>query len=121
MFVTVRTVFQVWSVVLCSPGCRGQLFISCSLWVLAACGQSRPVNSSILSWQAANGGLTPHVAVTSIAVDPRPPQQIFTGVYAEESLYASADGSVTWQHDGDGVAGQPVFALLFDPQQADVL
>ncbi len=59
--------------------------------------------------------------MTSIAVDPRPPQQIFTGVYAEESLYASADGGVTWQHDGDGVAGQPAFAPLFDPQQADVL
>jgi photosystem II stability/assembly factor-like uncharacterized protein/GH35 family endo-1,4-beta-xylanase len=73
------------------------------------------------AWFAANQGLAPHAPVTTIVLDPLEAGVVYAGVNTPDSLYVSADGGVTWQRAGAGVAGQPVFALLFDPQDPDVI
>jgi photosystem II stability/assembly factor-like uncharacterized protein len=95
------------------------LYGGLALVLSGACAPTPPPQKASLVWQAANQGLTPHTPVTAIAVDPDDARTLFAGVYGRQSLYASNDGGVTWRRAGEGVAGQPLFALLFDPRRPD--
>ncbi len=77
------------------------------------------------SWQPIHAGLTPHLPITALAVDPADAQHILAGAYDPASLYRSRDGGLTWAqvtHNGEvGVNGQPVHALHFDRAQPHVV
>lgn len=98
---------------------RGLLFLALALLVGACTQLSSPRQS--LVWQASNDGLTPHVSITSLAVDPLNPLRLFAGAYARENLYISVDGGDSWQPLDEGPAGHAIFTLRFDPQQPEEL
>ncbi len=95
--------------------------LSVTALLLLACA---PAPSST-PWQSSHAGLTPHVPLTALAVDPADPQHILAGAYDPASLYRSRDGGLTWAqvtNDGEiGVGGQPVHALLFDRARPHVV
>lgn len=88
--------------------------------LFAGCSQVSPA-AQRLTWQAGNQGLTPHVPITALAVDPHHERRLFVGAYARENLYLSLDGGETWRPLTRGPLGHPAFTLLFDPVQPAVL
>ncbi|MDH3673916.1 MAG: hypothetical protein OES12_00360 [Anaerolineae bacterium] len=89
---------------------RFALFYGVLLLSLSAC-QSQTVTPQ-WRWQRAETGLPRQAIVTSVAVDPADPRQLWAGIYGPASLVTSHDGGHTWQTGAAGLDDNPVFDLL---------
>jgi photosystem II stability/assembly factor-like uncharacterized protein len=89
------------------------LFAGCSV-------QAAPALPALdLQWQPLNRGLTAHAPVSAIAFDPHHPEEMAVGLYHPLGIYTSADGARSWR--ADKILSQPLHALIYDQQQADLL
>jgi photosystem II stability/assembly factor-like uncharacterized protein len=93
------------------------------IWILLFAGcsvQAAPALPAVdLQWQPLNRGLTAHVPVSAIAFDPHHPEEMDIALYHPLGLYTSADGGRSWR--ADEILSQPLHALLYDHQQANLL
>ncbi len=87
------------------------------LLILIACQPAPPTE---WRWERVETGLPRQITTLAAAIDPANPNRLWLGAYAPDGLSVSLDGGQTWTTPA-GLGDNPIFDLLFTPQEAGIL